>query len=65
MQHAGVIKSRNLKLIEQEGIFVSIHHDKLTDLQTTEKKYDVSLTIEGLLHLYSTDIRFWLTVIQN
>lgn len=29
---AGVVESRNLKLIEQEGIFMSTHHDKLTDL---------------------------------
>lgn len=36
--HTGVIESRNPKLIEQEGIFISIHHDKLTDLQTTKKK---------------------------
>lgn len=36
--HTGVIESRNPKLIEQEGIFISIHHDKLTDLQTTKKQ---------------------------
>lgn len=55
--HASVVESRNLKIIEQEGIFISIH-DKLTDLQTNlKKKENVSSAIEDL-HLYSTDIRF-------
>lgn len=60
MWHTGVIENKNPKLIEQEGIFISIHHDKLTDLQTTKKKRreNKSLTIESLLHLYSTDIGF-------
>lgn len=32
MWHIDAIKSMNPKLIEQEGIFISIHHEKLTDL---------------------------------